>query len=250
MLKFNIVSYSKLLNKRNILLELCRTRSNQPAVTDSKDEYYEKQLKDFERMTNISRKSRIKKPQKPPFVKNILVGKFDTDILTYPELEKEDVESIEKDAVTLRKIMKHKHMIKCKSMSDKTFRQNLSDYKAIGLQASQLMDGRETNVTESLRLLESLCEHDLRCNIVANEQLGVNTLIKYSNDQLKRKYLDPLMKGESLSALCLLENRSFNFSKFNTKATVSTDGKTIVRSQLCNTDLLFYFLGQLIKISP
>lgn len=194
-----------------------------PAVKNS-EEYYENQLKDFQTLSNVTKKVRTKKPQKPPFVKNFLLGKFDIDLLTYPELNKNDTKNLEDTAKLVQNLMKQNHIVDCSSMT-KQFRQNLSDFKAIGLQSAQLMNGMECNVTESSVFLEKLSEHKLRNSIVNNEQLGVYLLNKFGNDQLKMKYLTKLMNGEFLSAACISEASVTDLNSFQTKAKLSPDGK-------------------------
>ncbi|XP_056641483.1 complex I assembly factor ACAD9, mitochondrial [Diorhabda sublineata] len=194
-----------------------------PAVKNS-EEYYEKQLKEFQTLTNVTKKVRTKKPQKPPFVKNFLLGKFDTDLLTYPELNKSDTKNLEDTAKLVQNLMKQNHMVDCSSMT-KQFRQNLSDFKAIGLQAAQLMNGMECNITESSVFLEKLSEHKLRNSIVNNEQLGVYLLNKFGNDELKLKYLTKLMNGEILSAACISETTATDLNSLQTNAKLSPDGK-------------------------
>ncbi|XP_050508482.1 complex I assembly factor ACAD9, mitochondrial isoform X1 [Diabrotica virgifera virgifera] len=195
-----------------------------PAVKDTQDEKYEKQLKDFQTITNVTKKVRTKKPQKPPFVKNFLLGKFDTDLLTFPELNKEDTKLLEQDVCLVRNLMKQNHMVDSTQMTRK-FRQNLSDFKALGLQAAQLMNGRECNVTETSVFLEALSEHNLRNSIVNNEQWGIQTLNRFGNDQQKVKYLTKLMNGDMLSATCISEPHAVDFNSFKTKAQLSSDGK-------------------------
>ncbi|XP_018579425.1 acyl-CoA dehydrogenase family member 9, mitochondrial [Anoplophora glabripennis] len=199
--------------------------STQPAI-QSTHEKYEKQLKDFETLTTVIKKKRQKKPQRPPFAKNLFLGVFDTDVLSYPELEKEDIDCIEPAAAAVEKLMKQEHMVNCNTLSDKNFRQNLSDYKTIGLQAPQLMDGRECSVTESNKFLEVLSCHNLRDNIIFNEQLGVQILVKFANDQLKKKYLHGIMKGDSISCFCMSEADLPEITSMRTKAVISDDKKT------------------------
>ncbi|XP_023018926.2 acyl-CoA dehydrogenase family member enigma [Leptinotarsa decemlineata] len=197
--------------------------TSQPVVQNPQ-ERFDNQLKDFETLTNINKKARKKKPQKSPFVKNLLLGVFDTDILTYPQLEKDEVHNLEKNVSSVKKLMKQNHMMNCNSLQ-KNFRQNLYDHKAIGLQALQIMDGMECNITESLAFLEALSEHSLAFSIVNNEQLGVQSLVKYGSDYLKKEYLVPAMKGESLTAFCISEAAVMDISNFQTKAELSQDGK-------------------------
>lgn len=195
----------------------------QPVTQD--DEKYEKQLKTFETITNVTKRIRTKKPNRPPFAKNLFLGKFDNEILSYPQLEKEDVDLLQKDTNQLSQVLQQNHLINCTSLGDKNFRQNLSDYKAIALQASQLLDARLCNVTESFKFLETFCEHNLAQSLVINEQLGVQTLVTFADDFIKKKYLHPIIKGESLAAFCLNETDCLDIASFKTNATLSPDGK-------------------------
>lgn len=220
----------KLLQNKVVSLDLIKTalyNQQVPAVQNAPEDY-EKQLKVFQTLTNVTKRTRIKKPHKPPFVKNFLLGKFDTDILTYPELNKEDTKNLEENVKLVKKLMKQSHISQSMSIS-KQFRQNLSDFRVIGLQAPQLMDGLECNVTESSMFIEALSESNLRNGIVNNEQLGVQILNTFANEQLKIKYLTQLMSGEILSATCLTESTATDLNSFKTKAVLSSDEKSWVR---------------------
>lgn len=194
-----------------------------------KEEEYDKQLKDFENLTHITRKQRTKKPQRPPFVKNLFVGVFDTEILTYPQLEKEDADALEQNTLQLNKFLQHNQIVDCKDFN-KFFRQNLSDYKLLGLQASQFMGGRELNASESAQFLETLSKHPLHNNYNSNEFLGIQTVLKNGSEALQKKYLPQLMNGSLLSAFCLQESNLLVANLMNTKAKLSQDKKSWVRN--------------------
>lgn len=194
-------------------------------ISKENEEHYEKELKQFETLTNITKRTRQKKSQRPPFVKNLLLGTFDTEILTFPQLEKEEVQNVEKETDNLGKILKQKHMIGANSLSNKNFRQNLSDVKAIGLQASQFLDGRESTPLEVMKYLQVFSEHRLGDSIIHHEQLGLQTLVKYGSELLQKKYLYPVIKGEKLLAFCLNENKINDIQGLNTKAELSKDKK-------------------------
>lgn len=233
MLTVRTVKYSKCLGIQLLpqIVNQSTAHEIQPVTTESNDKS-EKRLKTFEKLTNVSKKVRTKKPNRPPFAKNLFLGKFDNEILTYPQLEKEDYDGLEKDSSTLQNVLKQSHMVNCKSLAEKSFRQNLSDYKAIGLQAPQLMNARGCNYSESFKFLETLSEHNLAQSIVTHEQLAVQVLITYADDNLKRKYLLPLISGESLVALCLNEVDGFDVNSFKTKASLTDDKKQWVISVL------------------
>lgn len=231
MLTVRTVVHSKSLRNKLIFNSIAHQSTNSTqiqSVTGNSQDNYEKQLKTFETITNVTKRTRIKKPNRPPFAKNLFLGKFDKEILTYPQLEKEDSDLLEKEASALKKLMQQSHMVDCKSLSDKLFRQSLSDYKAIGLQAPQLMDARGCNVTESFRYLEILGEHNLAQSIVNHEQLGVQTLVTFADNKLKLKYLHPIIKGEALTAFCINESESSDIVSFKTKAKLAEDQKNWV----------------------
>lgn len=197
------------------------TNKIQPLQDSDNDQ---KQLKTFETILNVTKRIRPKKPNRPPFAKNLFLGKFDNEILTYPQLEKEDMDALENDTYRLQNVLQQPHMQKCNSIFDKNFRQNLSDYKAIGLQAPQLMNARGCNCTESLKFMETLCEHSIAQSLVTHEYLGVNVLDKFA-DVLKKKYLPSIINGESLIALCLNESDCADILTFKTEAKLSQDKK-------------------------
>ncbi|VEN58835.1 unnamed protein product [Callosobruchus maculatus] len=229
MYNFRLKSLTKLLQGKTAIHSISLnkyTTSTQPVVTSPQNDY-EKQLKDFNTLKNITRKPRAKKPQRPPFMKSVLIGEFDTEILAYPELERKDeVDSLQAEAKAVKELLSQTHMVNCTSLGDKHFRQNLADHKVLGLQASQYMDGRQCGVTESMRFLEALSEHSLRSSIITHEQLGVQTLLKFANEQLKQKHLPKIMSGESLVAMCSCESKVADLSEFHTKAELSSDGKS------------------------
>lgn len=234
MLSVRALKYSKCLRIQLVpqIVQQSTAHEIQPVTTESQDKY-EKQLKTFETLTNVTKRVRIKKPNRPPFTKNLFLGKFDKEILTYPQLEKQDYDPLEKDSGALQKVLHQSHMVNCKSLSEKHFRQNLSDYKAIGLQAPQLMNARACNTTESFKFLETLCEHSLGQSIVTHEQLGVQILVAFANENLQRKYLPSLIQGEYLVALCLNEIDGFDINSFKTKAVLTGDKKQWVTCH-CN----------------
>lgn len=206
------------------ILQHSTAHSIQPVI-DGNKENYDKAMKTFETITNVTKKTRPKKPNRPPFAKNLFLGKFDNEILTYPQLEKEDLDVLENDTIKLKQVLQQSHMAKCKSLAEKNFRQNLSDYRAFGLQAPQLLNARGYNVTESTKFLETLCEHTLGQSLVTHECLGVQILNLFADDTLKKKYLPSILAGETLISLCLNESDCVDTTSFQTNAAQTQDQK-------------------------
>lgn len=150
--------------------------SIEPVRKETTNEQYDKELKKYDTLTNIVKRTRQKKPQREPFVKNFLIGVYDNEMLTFPELDLDEVRNLEKEVDKLKQVLQQRHMVNVDSISNKNFRQNLSDYRAIGLQASQLLDGRECSPMELFRYLEVLSEHKLKDSLLHNEMLGKESI--------------------------------------------------------------------------
>lgn len=211
---------------RTTLLRLSST-SVEP-VRKSTEEHYDKELKQFETLTNITKKMRPKKPQRDPFVKNLLLGIFDTEMLGYPQLDLSEVKDTEARTQNLEKLLKQRHMENVDSISDKSFRQNLADHHVIGLQASQFLDGSECTPMQVMRYLETFSEHKLHQSLLHHEMLGVQTLVEFADDRLKKKYLYPVMKGEKVTAFCMTEEKLADINSVQTSAKLTSDEKSWV----------------------
>lgn len=216
----------KELRKRPVQLYSTQTAVE---VQDEKKDQHKALIKEFERISNISVKVRTKKPQKPPFVKNLHVGVFDTDILTYPELEKEDLENLNKQLEPVKNYFnditqQHKAFNIHSDLAE-----NLRNLRIFGLQGSQLLNGRELNITESCRFNDVLSSNTPSVTaLFNNDLLGFQALLKKGTDDQKKKYLPQLISGKSLSAFCMFEDNLTDPCKFKTNATLVNDKKSWV----------------------
>jgi acyl-CoA dehydrogenase family protein 9 len=220
-------TYQKLRFNKIYLIKHISPYSNQPVPKEKTDEHYEQQLKEFQKISNIQQKVKTKKPQKPPFVKNLFLGIFDTDILTYPELKNEELDNLNKIVQQAQTVLEKPEVKECKQIS-RQFLKKLGAGQILGQQASQLMGGRELNAMETCRFTEAISEIDLKNVIVNNEKLGIQLLVKFGSDHLKRKYLQKLIDGDSLSAFCVVEPLPTNLDIFKKTAMPTSGGKTWV----------------------
>ncbi|KAJ3665428.1 hypothetical protein Zmor_000924 [Zophobas morio] len=200
------------------------SQSTQPATKET-SEYDDHRLREFERISNIQQKVKTKKPQKPPFVKNLFLGIFDTDLLTYPELTNEQLNNLNSKIKQAEMIVQQNEVKECDRIS-KDFLKRLATGRLLGLQGSQLMGGRELSVTEMCRFTEVISDINLKNSVINNEYLGVQTLVKCGSDNLKRKYLQKIIDGDSLSAFCTVEPLPSKIDVFGVTALRSADGKT------------------------
>lgn len=195
--------------------------TQQPAVQDA-DEKMDRQIKQYEKLTNVVHRTRTKKPQRRPFAKDLFVGQFDTEVLTYPQLEKEDIEQLEGTVEKITSVV-NKELNGYDKFDQKVVK-NLADYRLVGLQRSSFENGLECNVSEHMKILEVLSEGKLRNEIVHNEQLGVQTLVKFAGDQLRKRILDE----HKCIAYCMAEENLTSLDGMATKAVKSGDGKSYV----------------------
>ncbi|KAL1491807.1 hypothetical protein ABEB36_012349 [Hypothenemus hampei] len=227
MIKFSIkpVSIKQGLVGKLLQRFYSASTSIQPAEKEF-SENYDKEMKKFETLTNISKRTREKKPQRNPFVKNLTIGIFDNEILTFPEMQLQEVRNIEKQVADLKKLLHQKHMVNVNSISNKNFRQNLADHKALGLQSSQFLDARECCPLELMRYLDVLSEHQLKDSLIQQEMLGAQTLNKFANESLQKKYLHSIITGEKVVAFALNEHNLIDILNMNTTAKLSEDKKS------------------------
>ncbi|XP_050293948.1 complex I assembly factor ACAD9, mitochondrial [Anthonomus grandis grandis] len=225
MMSLNVSSNS--VNRRlltNTLRRLYAT-SIEPVRKEESQEHFEKELKKYDRLTNITKRTRTQKPQREPFVKNLALGIFDHEILTFPEMDLPEVRNVESEVHNISQLLSQKHMANIDTLANKSFRQNLADYRAIALTASQFLDAREACPLEVMRFLETLSEHQLGDNLMHNEMLGCQVLSEFASDGLKKKYLYPVIMGEQLTAFALSEHNMMDVMSMNTKVELSSDKK-------------------------
>lgn len=186
-------------------------------------------IKEYEDISKITRRNKNKKPQKPPFVKNLFLGVFDNDVLTFPQLSsKEEVQNLEKQVDKIKELFTQPELNDRSTKILKTQRNQFSKNKLFGLQASQLIGGRDFTLTESFRMFEEISKNSSQIGYICNEQLGIQCLLKNGNNQQKNKYLEKLLSGEILSSFCLRENAAMTSNQLQTSAVLSNDKKTWV----------------------
>lgn len=198
-------------------------------------------LKEFEQISKITIRKRIKKPQKPPFLKNLFLGNFDTDILTYPQLEKEEYEQLNSNIEPVQKYFDGLTSEPNEMHLSSDFMENLRQLQLFGLQCPQLLHGRELNSTETCRFNDIMSNNTSSIKtLIYNDHLVIQALLKHGTDEQKQKYLSQLVNGNMLSAFCLMENNQKELNILQTTATLSSDKTTWVNLLFINYTLFFY----------
>ncbi|KAK9873591.1 hypothetical protein WA026_023148 [Henosepilachna vigintioctopunctata] len=207
-------TYSKIFYIRRIRF------SSIPASNKITEVSSEKQINDLESMFTVLPKERVKLAQREPFVKNMFAGNFDTELLTYPQLQNQDVVDLENVINILQKVSE-------KQKKPKDIReaiQNLRQQRCLGLQCSLKEGGRELNQTEQCRFNEVLLEGSFKFSLMNNE-LSILSLSRFGSDEQKTNYLTRLLDGKILAVICLGDHLS-GTENSKTVATLSDDFKT------------------------
>lgn len=227
----NSFSCNKLLRYN---LEKCvylRSSSTKPAIKEeTTEDSITEAIKTADRLTQIPPKKRIKKPQREPFMKNVFLGKFDRDILTYPELEKEELDRLNASLEPVKNFFDRKDVKQTKALTTK-FKDELINLKLFGLRAPFDLGGKDLNVTEACRIQEIISEHPSKRSLIYNEQFCIQALLKWGSEDLKTKYLPLLTSGMIKSAFCMAEPQEGDPQDFKTTATRSPDGTWILNGE-------------------
>ncbi|KAL3288549.1 hypothetical protein HHI36_002988 [Cryptolaemus montrouzieri] len=199
-----------------------RKYSTIPATKPIENNVSKNYIDELEGLSTVLSKKRTKLPQKSPLVKNLFLGNLDTDLLTYPQLQKEDVDELESVISVLYKALDHQNSPK--SLHD--FLQQLKNLRCLGLQCPVDVGGRGLNQSEQCKYNEVLLNNKYKFNLLNNE-LCIFALLKYGTDDQKTKYLQKLLDGSILSTVCLSENFQGNTEdEFKTIASISENSKT------------------------
>ncbi|XP_042911751.1 complex I assembly factor ACAD9, mitochondrial isoform X1 [Parasteatoda tepidariorum] len=158
-------------------------------------------------------KPSITKWKRPPFLKNFFLGKFDTELLAFPEiLDKEQVTELEKSVQNLSDIMKSKvnsvEIDESCSLSESLL-QELKDLGLFGRMIPSKYGGLDLSYTACTRLNEALgLDWSLFSTIAAHEFLATEAILKFGSEAQKSRYFPKLASGELIAAFCCSESNS------------------------------------------
>lgn len=201
-----------------------RYYSIKPAVKrDDQEDTIQQSIRDTEKITHIPQKKKPKKPQREPFVKNLLVGRFDVEMLTYPQLEKDELEKLNANLKPVDDYFNRTDVLQTKTLTD-DFKQSLNNLSLFGLRTSYVYGGRDLNITETCKFNEIISQHKLKRTLMYNDQFCIQCIQKLGSDKLKNKYLPRLVAGNIISAFCVAESDSVDIEDLKTKAVSSHDG--------------------------
>ncbi|GIY54437.1 complex I assembly factor ACAD9, mitochondrial [Caerostris darwini] len=156
----------------------------------------------------IKEKIQLSKPsvvkwKRPPFVKEFFVGKFDTELLAFPEiLDKDQVIELENAIKNLNNFMKQKvnsHEIDQNAKIPEDILQELKDMGLFGRTIPTKYGGLDLSHTASTRLNEVLgLDCSIASTLAAHEFFAAQGILHYGSESQKSQYLPRMASGNLL----------------------------------------------------
>lgn len=230
-LKKNTFLCNKLMRYKLEKFVYLKSHSTKPAIKEeSTEDSIIEAIKTADRLTHLPPKKRTKKPQREPFVKNVFLGKFDKEVLTYPQLEKEELERLNASLESVKNFFNREDVKQTQALTTK-FKEELINLKLFGLRAPHDLGGKDLNVTEASRIQEIISQHPSKRSLIYNEQFCIQALLKWGSDDLKSKYVPLLTTGTIKSAFAITEQHAGNPQDFKTTASRSADGTWVLNGE-------------------
>lgn len=193
-----------------------RALTSQPLEKEVVTKYDEKTIKI---------KTVKKKPHRPPFMKNLFLGRFDSEVFGYPEvLNNDEQRKLDERVRVINTYVQHINVQSEKenALPPEMIR-GLNDLNLFGLRSPLDVGGLELNETENCRVLEEVAQNSsLAMSLIIHQCIGVQIVLKASN-QIQNKYLESLTNGSKIASFCILEPDVLDPSTMTTTAELSAD---------------------------
>uniref|UniRef100_A0A1B6GAU8 Acyl-CoA dehydrogenase/oxidase N-terminal domain-containing protein n=1 Tax=Cuerna arida TaxID=1464854 RepID=A0A1B6GAU8_9HEMI len=153
-----------------------------------------------------------KKPQRPPFMKNVFLGIYDVEMLTYPELDKEALIELRKRVQPCKDYFKNNvdsNALSVLKMVPNELIEGMKNLGLFGQTIPNLYGGSDQGAVESALISEIIAKDlDIALMLYSHNHLSIQTLLLYGNEHQKQKYLPKLASGEWIAAFCMSESVS------------------------------------------
>lgn len=204
----------------------------------------------------VKEKIQITKPtvtkwKRPPFVKDFFFGRFDTELLAFPEiLDNELIVEVEKYVKDLNKLYAQKVNSIQIDETGKIPGDILEDLKSLGLfgrMMPQKYGGLDLSYTACTRLNEVIgLDWSIYSLLTAHEFLASRVILLFGSEEQKNKYLPLLASGKLIAAFCAAEFESgCDMISTAATATLNTDGNYCINGTKCwvsNADIADVFI--------
>ena len=195
-----------------------------------------------------------------PFVKDLFCGKFNTLVLSYPDVLTNDrYYNMENKLHDIRDVLRdRKDLLNQIPIDNQISKDLIMSLRSIGLfgHRGKFQEGGENySATESLRFLEEVASESLSLsNVITNSSwYGAEVIRRCGNESLKAKYLPRLNSGISISAICVADEYA-GFDANSCSSTVLQDLDCLVLNgekkwvtNAVNADLFLVWAKQVTK---
>ncbi|CAD5122153.1 DgyrCDS10601 [Dimorphilus gyrociliatus] len=175
----------------------------------------EKEIKDAEEYLIVERKPKKKLTQHTPFAKGLFMGKFDKNLLEYPEFETtEELKDLEAMCQPISRLFERVYKEDGQKLEEEgklseRVLSSLKKYKLFGLNVPQEYGGLDLSPLQYARICEEISlDPSIAVTLHAHQDLGLKTILNFGSVEQKEKYLSALSSGEKICSFCLTEKES------------------------------------------
>jgi len=159
-----------------------------------------------------------------PFLKQIFAGVFDTDMLTYPEMETDtEFEELERFVKPYEELFSSASAINFTANEEVPveFVTAMADIGLFAQAVPRQYGGLELNSTYLTRMADITGTIPMAHNLIeVHHNIATRLIVTYGSERQKLKYLPKLATGEMLATLCVQETKT-NLDFRNTKTQAS-----------------------------
>jgi acyl-CoA dehydrogenase family member 9 len=174
-------------------------------------------------------------PQKLGVAKGLFFGRFVADwVMPYPTLAPDQVPTLEKALVELRKFLDEKHdpaAIDRQADIPRDVIDGLGRLGVLGMSAPAEFGGRGFSQMACCRVMEEIGSRCASTSVFVNahHSIGIRALVLFGTPEQKRLWLPALVSGEKLAAFALTEPEAgSDAANVQTRAEPSTDGSHFI----------------------
>lgn len=177
----------------------------------------------FEDKTRLSAHKK-KLEQRPPFLKNLFVGKFDFEFMAFPEPQSS--ERYKQFFEWIKPLENYVASVNSSEMSTKEAFQKLKELDILRAKIDAKYDGLNMSEAETLKILETLGSIPwLATSLIKNNIIPIDLISTFGNEAQKENYLPRIGNGELLPTICITEVMSGpNMKNIETNISLSDCG--------------------------
>ncbi|KAF7400470.1 hypothetical protein HZH66_005654 [Vespula vulgaris] len=174
----------------------------------------------FEDKTRLSAHKK-KLEQRPPFLKNLFVGKFDFEFMAFPQPQSS--ERYKQFFEWIKPLENYVASVNSSEMSTKEAFQKLKELDILRAKIDAKYDGLNMSEAETLKILETLGSIPwLATSLIKNNIIPIDLISTFGNEAQKENYLPRIGNGELLPTICITEVMSGpNMKNIETKISLS-----------------------------